>query len=97
MNNAAYSIWLEEAALELSNKGNTQVEFTGFDVSGALFPEAAKPGFEFVVWDMNQPFPEKYIGQFDVVHVRFIVVALTLDKMRTFLENMAGLLSNLLS
>jgi len=42
---------------------------------------------------MNLVFPEKYHGVFDVVHIRHVTVALTIDQIPGFMKNVMMLLS----
>jgi hypothetical protein len=87
------SVWLKDVSQELHLSGNLSVEFTGFDISSVQFPAEKITNTEFVVWDMNVPFPEKYHEYFDVVHVRFICVSLKAEQLPKAVENVVALLS----
>lgn len=86
-------IWLEEVGNELRSNGNNNFKFTGFDISSKQFPKtSASSCFNYVEWDMTKPVPEEYQEQFDVVHVRLLLVVVTLDQYQTVVTNLVGLL-----
>lgn len=85
-------IWLLEAATELEQAGNTDVHFVGFDISNAQFPKDAKPNMQFEVADIHQGFAEKWHGTFDVVHLRLLLVVLTVDQIEPAVQNVVKLL-----
>jgi SAM-dependent methyltransferase len=85
-------IWLEEVANELRSHGNMNFKFTGFDISPKQFPKTSSPRFNYVEWDMTKLVPEEYREQFDVVHVRLLLVVLTLDQYQTVVTNLVSLL-----
>lgn len=89
-----FSIWMTDVAAELAAVGHiSPLEMVGFDISPAQFPKIAVPGTKFVVADLNKGFPEEYHNSFDLVHVRFIVFALTVDQIKPAVENLVKLLS----
>ena len=68
---------------------------TGFDISGAQFPPTAwRPqNVELEEHNVLTPFPERHLGKYHVVHVRFFVTLLSSeDQMRAFVENIMSLL-----
>jgi hypothetical protein len=80
-------IWLEELH---SNLGDS-VNFTGFDISAAQFPKDGKA--EYIVHDMLKPFPAKYHGLYDLIHVRYLVLAFKKDQYAEAVQNLVPLLS----
>jgi len=89
-----FRIWIKDAVSELSLSGNNSVKLTGFDISSSGFPPEEERGknIDFEVWDFHVPFPEKYRGKFDVVHVRLVVLALKKESIERVVGNMVGLL-----
>jgi hypothetical protein len=85
---------MTDVAAELAAVGHTSpLEMVGFDISPAQFPKTAVPGTKFVVADMNKGFAEAYHHSFDLVHVRFVVFAFTVDRIKSVVENLVKLLS----
>jgi hypothetical protein len=58
------------------------------------FP-ADEPEIKWVVHDILKPFPAEYHGKFDLVQVRYMVVALKADAYKTAVDNVSALLSKL--
>ena len=82
-------IWMEEAQRELATTTTTtgpNMHFTGFDISGALFPRQPRPGQTFVVHDATHPFPDAYRERFDLVHVRFVGGGLNAPQLAELVE-----------
>jgi hypothetical protein len=77
---------------ELSASGNPPPEIIGFDISPAQFPKEPLPGTEFVLWDMTKNFPE-YHNSFDLVHIRFAVFTISVEQVRSLVENVVKLIS----
>jgi len=86
-------IWLEDVAAELTAAGNTNLEFVGFDISSTNFPKHPKGPLKFVIQDIHKEFPEEYHNSFDVVHVRLLLVVLTIDQIKPAVDNLLKLLS----
>ena len=86
-------IWLREAVQELAAP-NAPTKFTGFDISGQQFPEDSIKGVDFVIHDIVQPFPQKYHGYFDLVHVRLLSYALKAQDLAIVLENIVQIIRN---
>ncbi|KAM0144124.1 hypothetical protein ACHAO1_000403 [Botrytis cinerea] len=85
-------VWLRELAEEFSNGGYNLLETVGFDISPDQFFKNAVPEEKFVLWDMTKSFPKEYHGTFDVVHIRFVVVALKAEQIKGVVENLVELL-----
>lgn len=66
--------WLKDLAAEASSSWT----YTGFDISDAQFPqqEGSSP-CHFTTLNILEEVPEKYRGQYDVVHLRLLVCGLT--------------------
>jgi len=88
-------IWLEDVETELTKAGNTNLDLIGFDISSTLFPQHPKIPFKFVVQDVLKDFPEEYLNSFDVVHMRLVFLALTIDQVKPAVDNLIKLLSQL--
>ncbi|MCJ1377687.1 hypothetical protein MMC17_000783 [Xylographa soralifera] len=80
-------VWMEEVQQEFAatNIGRN-VQFTGFDISGALFPRQKRPGQTFVIHDAVEPFPDKYHEKFDLVHLRFLSYGIKVDQLEDLVE-----------
>jgi hypothetical protein len=91
------SIWLREVTAELASyagsKGSPPLETVGFDISSDQFPAAAGPQSKFVVYDATTAFPVEYHEYFDVVHVRLVTVAVTVEQIKLMTRNLVELLS----
>ena len=63
-------------AMALSHEMPSAV-IVALDISDAQYParKTRPSNIEFDVWDIFSDVPEKYIGQFAVVHLRLIVAA----------------------
>jgi len=95
--------WLLDLAHHLDSvpaKGTAKRKYHGFDISSAQFPnatmlesESEKHEIEFSEHNILDPFPPRYHGYFDVVHVRFLVVGLRQDQVATAVKNVIELLS----
>jgi hypothetical protein len=78
---------------ELSASGNPPPEIIGFDISAAQFPKEPLPGTKFVLWDMTKNFPKEYHNSFDLVHIRFAVFTISVEQVRSLVENVVKLIS----
>jgi SAM-dependent methyltransferase len=67
-------------------------KYTGFDISAQHFPETPLPNSTFEVQDILTPFPEAFHNQFDLVHVRLLVLALRKDQFEPAVKNVMQLL-----
>ena len=70
-----------------------QLELVGFDISGVQFPKTNLWGLQFVISDIHKGFPEEYNGTFDVVHLRLLVLVITVEQMPNATANFVKLLS----
>lgn len=91
--NSPFSIWLREVVAELAEAGYKAPETVGFDISADQFPKNPAPGNKFFVWDATTSFPEEYHGSFDIVHVRLLTVAVTIEQIKTIAKNLVEILS----
>jgi hypothetical protein len=76
--------------------GSSSTTFHGFDISDLQFPTLSvdqNSRFKFIVHDARNPFPEEYIGKFDLVHLRLLMWALPADDVDTVVANLYSLLS----
>ncbi|MCJ1431978.1 hypothetical protein MMC27_001334 [Xylographa pallens] len=80
-------VWMEEVQqeFETTNVGRN-VQFTGFDITGTLFPHQKRPGQAFVVHDAVQPFPDEYHEKFDLVHIRFLSYSIKARQLEDLVE-----------
>lgn len=66
----------------------------GFDITDAHFPTRDVPeNVQFVQHDMRTPFPEEYLGRFDVINIRLVLLGLRDDEWSLAAEQLATLLS----
>jgi hypothetical protein len=68
-------------------------QYTGFDMVLSQVPSQYPENVEFVQHNILVPFPDQYIGSFDVVHVRLLGGALRKDEIHHAVENVLQLLS----
>ncbi|KAL9056096.1 MAG: hypothetical protein Q9162_003159 [Coniocarpon cinnabarinum] len=73
----ATGAWLEACNEELG----TGITLDGFDISDLNFPppERTSPNVHFHIVDAKQPFAAQFLGQYDLVHIRFMASANTRD------------------
>lgn len=98
-------IWLRDVSHELhsqsgSSDSDKKLQLVGFDISAAQFPpqwketnEIGKTETRFELADINKGFAEEWWGKFDVVHLRLLIVALTVEKIENAVRNVLTLLS----
>jgi hypothetical protein len=87
-----HSIWLEDVAAILSaTSSSTEREYTGFDISNKYLPPSPQQGVAFHEHDILQPFPKELYNQYDLVHIRLLVLALRKDQFETAVANVAAL------
>ena len=87
-------IWLRDLQKEMSkSQGNQKrIEYVGFDISSAQFPQESWPGVELVVHDVVQAFPEAYRGKFDLVHVRLLTFAFKAEDLTRAIESVCDII-----
>ncbi|KAL8782768.1 MAG: hypothetical protein Q9195_009573 [Heterodermia aff. obscurata] len=92
-------VWLEDVENDLSSlaKASSKAVYVGFDISAQQFPNEPKSGFEFVVQDIAESFPERFHGKFDLVHVRFLSYAIKTDYLSRAVENVVRILRHIAS
>ncbi|KAJ5103673.1 hypothetical protein N7532_004202 [Penicillium argentinense] len=83
-------IWLRDLAAVLLD----DCKLDGFDLSGAMFfnEKPPPPNVKFHQHNLLEPFPAELIGQYDVVNVCAMVVALSSDEWKPALCNLISLL-----
>ncbi|KAF7712279.1 Uncharacterized protein PECH_008963 [Penicillium ucsense] len=83
-------IWLRDLSREVPSSCQPH----GFDISAAMFPDRQilPPNVTLFEQDMLQPFPEQFLGHYDVVHVRLMIVALSSDHWAMGVQNLMTLL-----
>ncbi|KAJ5520142.1 hypothetical protein N7463_000595 [Penicillium fimorum] len=83
-------IWLRDLASVLP----TTCQLDGFDLSGVMFPpkDTLPENITFHLQNLLEPFPEEYLGEYDVVNVRIMVVALSHDEWEPAVRNLMTLL-----
>jgi SAM-dependent methyltransferase len=86
------SIWLQDLANALSQSSPADREYIGFDISAQHFPDSAPPNTVFKIHNILEPFPADLHGQFDLVHIRLLVLALAKDQFKTAVHNALELL-----
>lgn len=91
-----YRRWLQDALSTLpldQGTAGANAKSIGFDISDAHFPLEHQANVEFITHDILQPFPQQLHEQFDLVHVRLLVLALKQNEIATAVKNVASLLS----
>jgi ubiquinone/menaquinone biosynthesis C-methylase UbiE len=84
-------IWLLDVAKIVSSI----CQLTGFDISPVQFPRAPETvpmNVSFKVYDILNPVPDSWRDTFDIIAVRFMVIALTGDEWERAVANMIRLL-----
>lgn len=62
----------------------------GFDISNEQFPKPSSvDDLEFVVHDARSPFPERWHGFFDVVHIRLLTFGIKAEEVDSLVRNIA--------
>lgn len=87
-------VWLQDVAHDLLASGEAfkDIEFVGFDVSAQQFPHNEKPGMEFVVQSIAEPFPQQYHEKFDLVHIPLLSYAIKTEDLVKAVENVVQIL-----
>ncbi|KAF2869228.1 S-adenosyl-L-methionine-dependent methyltransferase [Massariosphaeria phaeospora] len=82
-------IWAGEIAVQLPD-----AKIDAIDISAAQFPPAPfrKSNTHFWTHDCFKPFPDEYLGQFDIVHARFWLCIINDDVAKPLMENLLTLL-----
>ncbi|KAJ5385072.1 hypothetical protein N7517_002983 [Penicillium concentricum] len=83
-------IWLRELAAVLP----ITCQLDGFDLSGVMFPSKniLPENITFHHQNLLEPFPDEFLGEYDVVNVRVMVVALSHDEWEPAVRNLMTLL-----
>ena len=90
--NHARRVWL----LELSKSLPPTARLSGFDISAAQFPpsEWLPPNLSFDTLDAFSTVPSGLIGQFDIVHLRMLIIVVQTPEMfTTLIRNAMSMLS----
>ena len=89
-------IWMEDLAAHLKaspEMKEKKFEFVGFDLSSDQFPAGGNDtDAEFVVHNVMEPFPVRYHGKFDLIHIRLLVAALRPQDLQGVILNISELL-----
>jgi chemotaxis methyl-accepting protein methylase len=85
-----HRIWASEVAASLPN-----ASFDAIDISADQFPPKSfqPPNVHFWTHNCFNPFPEEYLGKFDIVHARFWLCIVNDDVADKILDNFLTLLS----
>lgn len=86
-----HRLWLADMAANLP----PTVRFDGFDISLEQAPASGfhHPNIQMHRWDMFQDPPAKYMGQFDIVHVRLVTLVIKNNDPIPLVRNLRKLLS----
>ena len=84
-------IWLIELSRDLSDT----VTLDGFDISPAQYPPRAllPKLINLHTHTALAPFPQEFLGKYDVVNLRFLITVLDRDRFGTLLGSLTSLLS----
>ncbi|KAI2790288.1 hypothetical protein POX_d05797 [Penicillium oxalicum] len=82
--------WLRELAAVVPET----CQLDGFDISDDLFYKSLtqRTNLSFHLQNVLQPFPEEFVGKYDVVNVRLLAVALSSNEWPTAVRNVVALL-----
>lgn len=82
-------------ALELANELSSSARIDGFDISPGQFTPQAWCGnhVHLLTHDAFKPFPPEYLGQYDIVHIRFFGLIANNEDAEPLLKNLITLLS----
>lgn len=85
-----YSAWLRDLAKELPKT----CRLDGFDISLEQLPDSARfpSDINYHVQDILAPFPVEFLRQYDVVHVRLLVMGLKADEWERAIRNLGNIL-----
>jgi len=79
--------------LDIANDFPASVQFHGFDITDVHFPDKEFPrNVSFHQHDMREPFPEEFIGKFDLVNIRLVVLGLKGNEWELAMKNLIALL-----
>jgi hypothetical protein len=81
-------------AIQLAEE-RPDAKITGLDISSEQYPPAwtVPANVSFDLWNFFDSVPDKYVGRFDVVHVRLIVGAMIKKDKDPVVKNLVKLLS----
>lgn len=80
--------------LDIANDFPSSVKFHGFDITGVHFPDKDVPeNVSFHQHDMREAFSEEFLGKFDLVCLRLVVLGLRGDEWELAIKNLIALLS----
>lgn len=81
--------------LELANDLASSAQIDGFDISSAQYPPRAWLGtsVNLITHDAFKPFPQEYLGKYDIVHIRFFATIVNDEDAEPLLDNLIALLS----
>ncbi|MCJ1427309.1 hypothetical protein MMC29_005212 [Sticta canariensis] len=81
-------------ALELANELSSSARIDGFDISPGQFTPQAWCGnnVHLLTHDAFKPFPTEYLGQYDIVHIRFFCQVANDEDAEPLLKNLITLL-----
>lgn len=90
--NFIHSLWLTQLHSELQDSA---VRMDGFDIDIAQCPPAAwmPPNIHFSPWNVVHEPPKELLGQFDLVHLRLVMIGIENEDVSKLVANLAGLLS----
>ncbi|OQD64738.1 hypothetical protein PENPOL_c007G04877 [Penicillium polonicum] len=75
------------------SKQAVEHDYYGSDVEGELFPEDTE-GIEYFAHSFKDPWPEKYLGIFDLVHIRGSLAGSAPEGPATVIKNLTTLLKS---
>jgi hypothetical protein len=84
--------------MSLPGVRDRDVEAFACDLNTAKFPRKDRPEAKKVTFfqhDVTKPFPDEFLGTFDLVNINFLCYALTKQGWKSVLQNLYSLLSEL--
>lgn len=87
-------IWLRAASDTLAQHGKEGAILDGFDMDNTKFldPSSLGKNVSFYVQNVLEPFPQNFLGKYDMVHVRLLMYGLKEGEWAPVLQNLVTLL-----
>lgn len=88
-------VWLDDVKNTLFPGNDTGPRLVGFDLNVEAFNKTPAPGVQLIKQDCTKPFDDSYNGTFDLVNIRGLAYALSVEGFSLMINNAIRLLSKL--
>ncbi|KAI1149833.1 hypothetical protein F4825DRAFT_429006 [Nemania diffusa] len=85
-------VWLDDVKNTLFPGNHTGPRLVGFDLNAEAFNETPAPGVQLIKQDCTKPFDDSYNGTFDLVNIRGLAYALSVEGFSLMIKNAIRLL-----